>query len=41
MLNVKDTSSRAQKVPFDWKPSFNAHHTRMEDVCEVGQEYSP
>ena len=26
------SSSGAQKVPFDWKRSFNAHHTRMGDV---------
>ena len=30
------SSSRAQKVPFDRKPSFNAQHTRMGDICEVG-----
>ena len=29
------SSSGAQKVPFDWRPSFNAQHTRMGDVCEV------
>ena len=28
--------SGSQKVPFDWKPSFNARNTRMGDVCEVG-----
>ena len=30
------SSSGAQKVPFYWKPSFNAQNTRMGDVCEVG-----
>ena len=30
------SSSRAQKVPCDWKPSLNAQHTRMGDVCEMG-----
>ena len=28
--------SGTQKVPFDRKSSFNAEHTRMGDVCEVG-----
>ena len=31
------SSSGAQKVPFDWKRSFNTQHTRMGDVCEVGK----
>ena len=30
------SSSGAQNVSFDWKPSFNAQHTRMGDVCKVG-----
>ena len=30
------SSSGAEKVPFDWEPSFNAQHARMGDLCEVG-----
>ena len=29
--------SGAQKIPFYWKPSFDAQRTRMGDVCEVGK----
>ena len=32
------SSSRAQKAPIYWKPSSNAHHTRMGGICE---EHSP
>jgi hypothetical protein len=31
------SSSGTQEIPFDWKRSFNAQHTRMGDVCEVGK----
>ena len=30
------SSSWAQKTPFYWEFSFNAQHTRMGDVCELG-----
>ena len=34
-LGADEIFLRGPKVPFDWKPSFNAWHTRMGDVCEV------
>ena len=30
------SSSWAKKTPFYWEFSFNAQHTRMGDVCELG-----
>jgi hypothetical protein len=31
------SSSRAEEGSFYWKPSFNAHQSRVGDVCEVGK----
>ena len=30
------SSSGTQKAPFHWKPSLDAHHTRMGDISKLG-----